>query len=129
MKECDGFVYNTCSAYEPEAIDATRRWLEESSRKLYTIGPICPRPDTTFESSTRGLLATGHEVPEYSSPVQAFMARILASHGENSLIYVSQLTINFSIAQARVMLITKLVNLDVIRKFLVARERQRQIVR
>ena len=93
MKECDAFIYNTCSAFEPEAIDATRQWLEESgSRKLYTIGPICPSPDTSFESS---MLATGHEVPEYSTPVRAFMDRILASHGENSLIYVSQLILTW----------------------------------
>ena len=120
MKECDAFIYNTCSALEPEAINATRRWLEESgSRKLYTIGPICPWPDTTFESSTRSPLATDHEAPEYGTPVRAFMDRILASHGENSLLYVSQLTLTFS-QTGRIMLITKLVNLDVIRKFLVA---------
>lgn len=82
MKECDAFIYGTCSAYEPKAIYATRQWLEESgSRKLYTIGPIFPWPDTN------GLL----EVPEYGTPVRAFMDRILASHGENSLLYVSHL--------------------------------------
>jgi hypothetical protein len=96
MKECDAFIYNTCSAFEPEAVDATRRWLEESSRKLYTIGPIGPWPDTTFESSTHGLsAATDHEIPEYGTPVRAFMDRILATHGENSLIYVSQLILTF----------------------------------
>ena len=88
MKECDGFVYDTCSAYETEAIYATRRWLEESgSRKLYTIGPIFPWPD--FVSSNHGLLAPDHEVPEYGTSVQAFMDSILASHGKNSLLYVS----------------------------------------
>jgi hypothetical protein len=93
MKECDAFIYDTCSAYEPEAIYATRRWLEESgSRKLYTIGPIFPWPDTIFESSKHGqLVATDHEVPENGTPVRAFMDRILASHGENSLLYVSHL--------------------------------------
>ena len=97
MKECDAFIYNTCSAFEPEAIDATRRWFEESDRKLYTIGPICPWLDTTFESSTPGLLATAsdHEVPEYGTPIRAFMDRILATHGENSLIYVSQSILTF----------------------------------
>ena len=98
MKECDAFLYYTCSAYEPEAIYATRRWLEESGgRKLYTIGPILPWPDTIFESSKHGLLATDHEVPEYEgTPVRAFMDRILASHGENSLLYVSQLILTFT---------------------------------
>ena len=90
IKECDGFIYNTCNAYEPEAIDATRRWMEESSRKLYTIGPIGILPDTILESSTRSLLAADHEAPGYDAPVLLFMDRILASHGENSLIYVSQ---------------------------------------
>jgi len=90
MKECDAFIYDTCIAYEPEAIYATRRWLKESgNRKLYTIGPIFPWPDTIFESSKHGLLATDHEVPEYGTPVRAFMDRILASHGENSLLYMS----------------------------------------
>ena len=91
MKECDAFIYDTCSAYEPEAIYATRQWLEESgSQKLYMIGPIIPRPDTIFESSKYGqLVSTDHKVPENGTPVRAFMDRILASHGENSLLYVS----------------------------------------
>ena len=97
IKECDAFIYNTCSAYEPEAIHATRRWLEESgNRKLYTIGPIFPWPDTIFESSKDGQLATDHEVPEDGTPVQAFLDRILASHGENSLLYVSHLVLTFT---------------------------------
>ena len=95
MKECDAFIYNTCSALEPEAIDATRQWLKESGRTLYTIGPICPWPDTTFESSTRSLLGTEHEISENGIPVRVFMDRILASHGENSLIYVSLLILAF----------------------------------
>jgi hypothetical protein len=96
MKECDAFIYNTCSAYEPEAIHATRRWFKESgSQKLYTIGPIFPWPDTIFESSKHGLLTADHEVPEYGTPVRAFMDRILASHGENSLLYVSHLVLTF----------------------------------
>ena len=97
MKECDAFIYDTCSAYEPEAIFATRRWLEESgSRKLYSIGPILPWPDTTFESSKHSLLAADHDVPEDGTPVRAFMDRILASHGENSLLYVSYLILTFT---------------------------------
>jgi hypothetical protein len=92
MKECDAFIYGSDSSYEPEAIYATRRWLEESGgRKLYTIGPSFPWPDTIFESSKRGQLATDHEVPELGTPVRAFMDRFLASHGENSLLYVSHL--------------------------------------
>jgi len=92
MKECDAFIYDRCSTYEPEAINATRRWLEESgSRKLYTIGPIFPWLDTIFQSSKHSQVATDREVPEDGAPVQAFMDRILASHGENSLLYVSYL--------------------------------------
>jgi len=90
MKECDALIYDTCSAYEPEAIHATRQWLEESGgRKLYTIGPMFPWADTISESSNHGLSATDHEVAEYGTPVGAFMDRILASHGKNSLLYVS----------------------------------------
>ena len=97
MKECDAFIYDTCSAYEPEAIHATRRWLEESgSRKLYTIGPIFPWTDTIFEPPKHGQLPTDYEVPEDGTPVRAFMDRILASHGENSLLYVSHLTLTFT---------------------------------
>jgi hypothetical protein len=92
MQECDAFIYDTCSAYEPEAIRATRRWLEESGgRKLYTIGPILPWSNTILGSSERGQLATDHEVQEDGTPVRKFMDRILASHGENSLLYVSHL--------------------------------------
>lgn len=95
MQECDGFIYDTCSAYEPEAIDATRRWLEDTGgRKLYTIGPFFPWSDTILGSSKHDKLAiTDHKVPEDGTPVRAFMDRILASHGENSLLYVSHLNL------------------------------------
>lgn len=84
MKECDAFIYDTCSAYEPEAIHATRQWLKESgNRQLYTIGPIFPWPNA---SST-----TNDEVPECETPVRAFMDRMLTFYGENSLLYVSVL--------------------------------------
>jgi hypothetical protein len=127
MKECDAFIYASCSAYEPDAIYATRQWLEESGvRKLYTIGPSFPWPDTIFESSKHGQLATDHEVPENGTPVRAFMDRILASHGENSLLYVSHLLRPRH--NPRIMLIM-LLNVDVIRKYVVARERLREIVR
>ena len=96
MQQCDAFIYDTCNAYEPEAIHATQRWLEESGgRKLYTIGPLFPWSDTILGSSKHGQLATDHEMQEDGSPVQAFMDRILASHGENSLLYVSHLIPNF----------------------------------
>ena len=113
VKECDGFICNTYSAYEPEAISATRRWLEESgSQKLYTIGP-----DPILEPSKHGLLVTDHVVPEYGTPVRAFMDKILASRGKNSLLYVSRL-----VHSPCIMLITKLVNLDVLRNHVVAQE-------
>jgi hypothetical protein len=128
MKECDAFIYNTCSAYEPEAIYATRRWLEESvSQKLYTIGPVLPWTDTIFESSEHDRSATGHEILEHGTPVREFMDNILASHGENSLLYVSPLVLTFT--QPHIIPITELVNLDVIWKYVVARKRLCQIVR
>jgi len=127
MQECDAFIYDTCNAYEPDAIHATRRWLDESGgRKLYTIGPIFPWSDTISGSSNHGQFAIDHEVQEDGTPVRAFMDRILASHGENSLLYVSHLISTFT--QPRIVLITKLVNLDVIWKYVVAREQLREIV-
>ena len=97
VQECDAFIYDTCSAYEPEAIYATRRWLEESGgRKLYTIGPILPWSDTILGSSKHGRLATDYEVQEVGTPVREFMDRILASHGKNSLLYVSHLILTFT---------------------------------
>lgn len=128
MKECDAFIYDSCSAYETEAIYATRQWLEESgSQKLYTIGPIFPYPDTIFESPKHGQLAADLEVPEGGTPVRAFMDRILASYGEKSLLYVSHLISTFT--PPRYMLIAKLVKLDIIWKFVVARKRLREIIR
>ena len=94
IQDCDAFIYDTCNAYEPEAIHAIRQWLEESGgRKLYTIGPIFPWSGTILGSSEskHGQLATNHEVQEYGTPVREFMDKILTSHGENSLLYVSHL--------------------------------------
>ena len=65
-------------------------------RKLYTIGPIFPWSGTILESSKHGQFATNHEVQEYGTPVREFMDKILTSHGENSLLYVSHLVPTFS---------------------------------
>ena len=66
-------------------------------RKLYTIGPIFPWSGTISGSSKRGQLVADHEVQEYGTPVRAFLDKILASHGENSLIYVSHLVPTFTL--------------------------------
>lgn len=87
IEDCDGFVYTSSDAYEPDAISATRQWLRESgNRPLYAIGPMLPPGNGQLPSNiTLKLQRT--EMSEERSPFN--VNKILNTHGKNSLIYVS----------------------------------------
>jgi hypothetical protein len=90
IEDCDGFIYTSSDAYEPEAINATRQWLRESgNRPLYAIGPILPPGVGLLPSNITSSLGTEMPESEDCTPFNEFMNRILNTYGRNSLIYVS----------------------------------------
>jgi len=90
IEDCDGFIYTSGDAYEPEAIHATRQWLKESgNRPLYAIGPIPPPGVGQSSFNITPLLGTEMSESANSAPFNKFMNQILNTHGKNSLIYMS----------------------------------------
>lgn len=80
--ECDGIVSVSNSVYEPEGVDALRRWMGDG-RQVYAIGPLAPQELSAASKQ--------HEVEgsENGRNIMEFLDKTLKSHGERSLIYVS----------------------------------------
>ncbi|KAJ3559368.1 hypothetical protein NM688_g398 [Phlebia brevispora] len=81
MHACDAVLVSTAECFEPpEAIRAFENWFAETSRKAYIAGPMIPLGPQALDEKQQSPQAA--EIAE-------FMARILQSHGHNSLIYIS----------------------------------------
>lgn len=63
-------------------MEATRRFLALTGRKLYVVGPLLP--SSVDENATKNELSQSPKAQE----IEAFMERILRTNGEKSLIYV-----------------------------------------
>jgi hypothetical protein len=86
-RECDGFVSVSSTAYDPISLKAMRMWLGETNRPVYAVGPLVP---PGFGGT--GLSDTAKKMEIDSSnnggEMQAFLDKILKSHGKRSLVYV-----------------------------------------
>ena len=82
--ECDGMLVGTPSCYErPEMLHGMSEWFRRSGRDVYPIGPII--------STTEHAQSTEKIQSSAARDIDAFLARILASHGPASLLYVGHL--------------------------------------
>ena len=84
---------SSTSIYESEAIKAMREWLANTgNRVLYTIGPLVPpgvgQVGVGLSDSAKSLELAGSDD---GGDCQAFMDKVFAEQGKNSLIYVSHL--------------------------------------
>ena len=79
----DGAFIVSSSAYEPEAIEAIRRWFGERNQKVVLYGPLLPSASkTTAAAHEKKQSAQGNEIQE-------FLDTTLQTSGEKSLLYVS----------------------------------------
>ena len=83
-------ICTSSSAYEPESIDALRKWLGADNRGLYIVGPLVPPGEANanvgISDSAKSLeLASSDNGGDY----QVFMDTITGRYGDKSLIYVS----------------------------------------
>lgn len=67
--------------YEREATSVLREWFATTSRVVYACGPL-----VTAELPSS--ITTEKQLPS-TAPVEDFLFAIMASHGERSLVYVS----------------------------------------
>lgn len=80
LAACDGIVVAGPECFEPEGVAALRDWFAETSRPVYACGPLIPHGPqaAAFEKA---------QSPE-ASKIESFLDAKLASHGDNSVIYV-----------------------------------------
>ncbi|PPQ96417.1 hypothetical protein CVT26_005096 [Gymnopilus dilepis] len=78
QKNCDEVLVATPEVFEPESVAAMRSWFSEWEKGTYIIGPLLPISFGTGAQSARG-----------SGETASFLDRILSSHGQKSLLYIS----------------------------------------
>ncbi|PSR79623.1 hypothetical protein PHLCEN_2v6924 [Hermanssonia centrifuga] len=74
-----------------ESLDALRKWFAETSREVYTVGPMLPPSGKNAVINEKKQSANSGEIDE-------FLERTLKAYGEQSLVYASLLTLTQSSA-------------------------------
>jgi hypothetical protein len=86
LKESDGVLAVSISAYEPGCIDASRDWLKSIGKDLWIVGPL----DDVPASATRTI--RGGEVPRRKAEdtkILSFLDLMQAEYGDRSVVVVS----------------------------------------
>jgi hypothetical protein len=90
LLEADGVVCVSSSAFEGDSIAASRKWLEESGKELWIVGPLEGVPPSTTAPEPRA------EKPEHSEEdarVMSFFDKQVTLHGERRVLFVSGMLI------------------------------------
>ncbi|KAH9934153.1 UDP-Glycosyltransferase/glycogen phosphorylase [Fomitopsis serialis] len=77
---CDGVILSTPECYEPETIDAVRKYYNETSRSIFVCGPLTASSSRATVSEDQGPQATA---------VEQVLDRALQERGKGSLLYIS----------------------------------------
>ena len=77
----DGVILSSTEAYEQEAIDHITQWQNESSKEVYTLGPLLP-----VDSNPIG---DGGIQNDTTEEIQQFLDTTLETDGPCSVLYVS----------------------------------------
>ena len=81
---CDGLVIATPECYEPPAaLEMLHQWFAKTSRKAHVVGTMMPTADRSG--------ATEKKQSDKAQEIDEFIARIMVSHGPQSLVYVCSL--------------------------------------
>lgn len=91
LEQCDGLIMSTAEPYELQAIASVKAWFAETSRSVYSVGPLLSPVDNprSFEEEKK----TSAKAKE----IDQFMDTIYKSHGEKSLVYVCVLFGSYSL--------------------------------
>ncbi|KAI0356302.1 UDP-Glycosyltransferase/glycogen phosphorylase [Trametes cingulata] len=82
LETCDGAFVVTAQSYEPEAVAAVRQWYAETSRQVYTCGPLVP-------SQTVAAAENEKKQSNASGEIQEFLDTTLRTSGKHSLLYIA----------------------------------------
>ena len=81
--DADGVITPTFAAFDPpESMEVMKKFFALTNRKFYVVGPLVPSP--AAENAEK------HELRQSpkSQETEAFLERILLTHGPKSLVYV-----------------------------------------
>lgn len=82
--DADGIILCSIEAFDsPETMKYLRDFLALTSRKLFVVGPMM-----SAVSGTNAMKQQSSSSEKFHE-IEAFMARVLESHGPRSLVYVS----------------------------------------
>ncbi|EJF59604.1 UDP-Glycosyltransferase/glycogen phosphorylase [Dichomitus squalens LYAD-421 SS1] len=81
LMACDGVLISTPESWDALSIIGARYWMKETSRNVYAIGPMLARSPQAAENE----VAIAHQ----GAATRTFLDRILKTHGERSLLYIS----------------------------------------
>lgn len=84
LSQCDGFMVNSPECFEPEAIDAFRKWFVDTNRQFFVVGPLLPPISKQATENEKKMSAK-------SKDIVTFLDTTLKTHGEKSVLYVSTL--------------------------------------
>jgi len=88
MTMCNGLIAATSAVFEPEANETLQKWLTETNRTFYNLGPLQLRgygSSTVADCRKRGDLSSSRNGEE----LLEFLDKTLQTHGPNSLLYIS----------------------------------------
>lgn len=83
LKECDDILVAAPEAFEKGSLDAMKSWFSDWKKETYAIGPLLP---LDYGTGTR------HSGSAVDMEIEAFLDKMLAQHGKNSVLFVSQIT-------------------------------------
>ncbi|KAK1230573.1 hypothetical protein PQX77_006310 [Marasmius sp. AFHP31] len=79
----DGVLNVSCSAYEPEAIEAARQWYDSMGKTWYTVGPLSLPPSPSDDDPGRG------RGQDKNSEEVEFLDRMYERCGERCVVYIA----------------------------------------
>lgn len=82
---CDAIITTSPEVYEPEGTAQMRKWMNDTGREFWCLGPSLP-----LQKNHHGL-STENQLSKNAHEIQQFMDRILKERGEKSLLYVGLL--------------------------------------
>jgi hypothetical protein len=85
LVDADGVLVATSSAFEAESINASRKWLAETGKQIWVVGPLEDVPPSVTTN------IPGNEVPQHTeedAKILGFLNDMLRNHGTRSVILV-----------------------------------------
>ena len=90
MQLMDGLVIGSNTVTDGEGIVQLQKWMDETNRKLFVVGPLLPFIPGTTQFTEISLTVEKASAPLGIGPkVDQFLQNAVEKHGNRSVIYIS----------------------------------------